>query len=94
VVIFLLFFSSNFWEITSKKISGDIIDFKVTKYSDIVDKIIPFFEKYHIIGVKLDNFQDFCKVAKLVGDKDHLTVEGLEKIRLLKSNMNTFREID
>ena len=73
---------------------GDIIDFKVTKYSDIVDKIIPFFEKYHIIGVKLDNFQDFCKVAKLVGDKDHLTVEGLEKIRLLKSNMNTFREID
>nr|YP_010365092.1 hypothetical protein M1I11_mgp165 [Exserohilum turcicum]UOU81318.1 hypothetical protein [Exserohilum turcicum] len=55
---------------------------------------MPFFEKYHIIGVKLDNFQDFCKVAKLVGDKDHLTVEGLEKIRLLKSNMNTFREID
>jgi hypothetical protein len=68
---------------------------------DIVDKIIPFFEKYPIIGVKLDNYNDFCKAAQFIKDKEHLTVEGLEKIRLptavhpptggrlLKSNMNT-----
>jgi len=42
----------------------------------------------------LENFNDFCKVAKLVGDKEHLTVEGLEKIRQLKSKMNTLRDIN
>ena len=73
---------------------GDILDFQVTKFRDIADKIIPFFEKYPIIGVKLDNYNDFCKVAKLVENKEHLTVEGLEKIKLLKSNMNTLRIIN
>lgn len=73
---------------------GDIVDFQVTKFMDITDKIIPFFEKYSIIGVKLDNYNDFCKVVKLVSNKEHLTVEGLEKIRLLKSNMNTLRDIN
>lgn len=73
---------------------GDIMDFYVTKFTDITDKVIPFFEKYPIIGVKLGNYNDFCKVAKLVNDKEHLTVEGLEKIRLLKSNMNTLRDIN
>lgn len=72
----------------------DIVDFYVTKFTDIADKVIPFFYKYPIIGVKLGNFSDFCKVAKLVKDKEHLTVEGLEKIRLLKSNMNTLRDIN
>jgi hypothetical protein len=73
---------------------ADIVDFHVTKFMDITDKIIPFFEKYSVIGVKLENFNDFCKVAKLVGDKEHLTAEGLEKIRLLKSKMNTLRDIN
>ena len=73
---------------------GDIVDFHVTKFTDITNNIIPFFEKYPVIGVKLDNYKDFCKVAELVSDKKHLTVEGLEKIRLLKSNMNTLRDIN
>ena len=73
---------------------SDIVDFQVTNFTDITDKIIPFFEKYPIIGVKLDNYNDFCEVAKLVRNKEHLTVEGLEKIRLIKSNMNTLRDIN
>lgn len=73
---------------------SDIVDFHVTKIMDITDKIIPFFEKYTIIGIKQANFYDFCKVAKLVKDKEHLSVEGLEKIKLLKSKMNTLRDID
>ncbi len=73
---------------------GDIVDFHVIKFMDITNKIIPFFEKYPVVGVKLENLNDFCKVAKLVKDKEHLTVEGLEKIRLLKSQMNTLRDIN
>ena len=70
---------------------GDIVDFHVTKFVDIINKIIPFFEKYPILGIKSENFKDFCKVAELMKNKEHLTEKGLEKIRLIKSNMNTLR---
>ena len=71
---------------------GDIVDFHVTNFNDIYYKIIPFFEKYQIIGVKLENFNDFCKIANLVNNKEHLTLEGLTKIRELKLKMNTLRD--
>jgi hypothetical protein len=40
--------------------------FKVTKLSDINNKIIPFFIKYPILGVKA---KDFCQVVKLMNSK-------------------------
>lgn len=75
--------------------SGDAaIDFRVAKSSDIQDKILPFpfFDKYPIIGVKSQDFEDFKKVAELIKNKAHLTNEGLENIRLIKARMNKGRE--
>ena len=34
---------------------------------------------------------DFCQVVKIVINKGHLTIEGLEQIRQIKSGMNTGR---
>ena len=42
---------------------GDYGDFKVWAIEDILNKVIPFFEKYPIQGEKLKDFLDFCKVA-------------------------------
>ena len=67
-------------------------DFAVYKYSDIVEKIIPFFDKYPIVGVKALDFSDFCKASKLIKDKAHLTEPGLEDIRLIKAGMNRGRK--
>jgi len=67
------------------------IDFRVAKSSDIQDKIIPFFDKYPIIGVKSQDFEDFKKVAELIKNKVHLTNKGLENIRLIKAGMNKRR---
>jgi hypothetical protein len=50
------------------------------------------FEKYPVIGVKRENFNDFCKVAELMKEKAHLTKEGLEQIREIRNNMNSYRE--
>ena len=55
------------------------LDYNVVKQEDLVFKIIPFFEKYKIIGVKLQDFNDFKRVAKLIRTKDHLTKSGLQK---------------
>jgi LAGLIDADG endonuclease len=73
-------------------VRGDIIDFQVVKISDITEKILPFFALHPIIGVKKENLKDFTKVVEMVNKKDHLTLEGLEIIKEIKSKMNAYRE--
>ena len=61
-------------------------------FSDITEKIIPFYKKYPIVGVKVLDFNDFGKIAEMIKDKKHLTKEGLEEIKKIKSRMNTGRK--
>jgi hypothetical protein len=65
--------------------------FNVSRFSDIVEKIITFFEKYQLHGLKSLDFKDFCKVAELMKIKGHLTPEGLEEICKIKAGMNRGR---
>lgn len=65
--------------------------FVVYKFNDIYDKIIPFFQKFSLHGVKSIDCKDFSTVAELIKNKSHLTLEGLKKIKSLKSGMNTGR---
>ena len=71
--------------------------FVVTKFSDVPqllappaweEKVIPHFDKYSIIGVKSLDYLSFRQIAMLMKDNHHLTEEGLEKIKQIKSNMN------
>ena len=65
---------------------------QIRSYSQIVSKVIPFFNEYPIIGVKSLDFADFNKVAELVKDKEHLTKSGLKKILNIVEGMNLRRE--
>lgn len=69
----------------------DTYHYRVTKFIDIYEKVIPFFWKYPILGVKSKNFQDFSLVADLMKENKHLTPGGLEQIRRIKANMNKGR---
>ena len=57
----------------------------VYKYANIKDIIIPFFSKYPLQGVKSLDFQDFCKISNIMVTKEHLTLQGVKKIKSLKS---------
>ena len=70
----------------------DSYEIRVIKFKDIETKLIPFFRKYPLIGNKLLDFNDFCKVAEIMMNKGHLNEEGLEQIRKIKSGMNTGRK--
>jgi group I intron endonuclease len=72
-------------------ISFEAIYFRVEKFSDIINKIIPFFSQYYIVGEKSKDFQDWCAIAELLKDKKHLTREGLENIRKIQSGMYSGR---
>ena len=79
----------------------------MTKFSDIIEKIIPFpppphtvcvggggggkFNKYSIVGVKALNYNDWCEVALIIKNKGHLTKSGYDKIVEIKEGMNRNR---
>ena len=65
----------------------------VTKYQDILDKLIPLFDNYPIKGVKALDYSDFKKIVFLMKDKAHLTEQGLMEIQSIKLNMNFFRKL-
>lgn len=44
----------------------NVVYFTVNRFSDIFDKIVPFFTKYELKGDKKQNFADFCLVANLM----------------------------
>ena len=47
----------------------NVYDFRVTKYGDITDKIIPFFKKFRIRGVKEQDFLYFSRAAEMMNNK-------------------------
>jgi hypothetical protein len=67
------------------------VAFQMVKLSDIVNIIIPFFDKYSIQGQKKLDFDDFKRVALMVENKEHLTDEGYNQILLMKEGMNLNR---
>jgi len=66
-------------------------DFIVSSLSEITNSIIPFLKKYPIKGNKSLDFSDFCEVAKIMENKDHIREEGLNQIRLIQAGMNRNR---
>jgi hypothetical protein len=75
-----------------KHLGASAVNFVVAKLSDITGNVIPFFDKYPLIGSKAKDYEDFKTVAKLMISKAHLTEEGLEEIAKIKSGMNFSRE--
>ena len=63
--------------------------YTISSKQDILNILIPFFKQNKLKTVsKQNNFKLFCKIADLVKQDLHLTKNGVEKIMLLKSEMN------
>lgn len=63
----------------------------VQRLPDIVKIIVPFFDEYGLVGVKLKDYEEFKLASILMSKKAHLTQEGLEELRQIKNRMNTKR---
>ena len=66
--------------------------YRVSKFRDLSEKIIPFFEEHPIVGIKSKDFKDFCTVVDMMKEKKHLSFEAIEQIRIIKSGTNTGRD--
>lgn len=66
----------------------DHVTFKVISISQLIEKIIPHFDKYPLITQKRLDYQLLKEAVYLINNKEHLTREGVEKIINLKAKMN------
>jgi hypothetical protein len=70
----------------------DSLSYQVSKFSDIENKIIPFFTKFPILGAKSLDFSDFCRAVVIIKDAKFSPKDKLEQISKIKSGMNKGRK--
>ncbi|HEX6977175.1 MAG TPA: LAGLIDADG family homing endonuclease [Patescibacteria group bacterium] len=62
--------------------------FAVKSHKDLVEKVIPFFKKYQLQSKKRKDFELFCEASEMFQNKEHLSLEGITKLREIQSRMN------
>ena len=61
----------------------------VSRFGDLRDVIVPFFEEHPLRTAKRDNFAKFAEVIELMDRRRHLTVPGLIEIAEIVQTMNS-----
>lgn len=74
--------------------STDTMKFQVKSIKDILEKVIPHFVEYPCLTSKFLNFRDWKEIATIISKKEHLTNEGLDKIKNISSFMNSKRPFE
>ena len=67
---------------------ADRMAYRVRDISHFTKIIIPFFERHSLKTKKNLDFMKFRKVIMLMDRKEHLTAQGIEKIKEIASIMN------
>ncbi len=63
--------------------------YEVNNLRAIVENVIPFFERFKFRSAKKKrDFSKFRKIARLMVENKHLTIEGIREILKLRSEMN------
>jgi hypothetical protein len=70
-----------------------VVFLEVLNFLELINIIKPFFYKYPLLGKKQLDYLDWCKVLELMDNNVHLTTEGMDRIKEIKSIMNRDRII-
>lgn len=70
----------------------DRYNISVANISDLINIVIPLFEKYPLSGAKSQDFLGFRQGVYIMKDKGHLTQEGLKSLKDIVYAMNTYRK--
>ena len=62
--------------------------YSVYDIEDLINIIIPHFEKYILLTKKRADYLLFKQVIAIMKNKEHLTIEGLIKIVSIRASMN------
>lgn len=65
-------------------------ELKVSSLKEITEKLIPFLTRYPLRAKKRFSFELFVQAVELFKQKEHLTHEGIEKLKLIRTEMNQY----
>lgn len=63
--------------------------FEIRRFSDIQNKVIPFFDYFSLKSKKAGDYRIFKKIVSLVLAKEHLTYDGMKTLLTLREPMNS-----
>jgi hypothetical protein len=66
----------------------DLYRYEVSRFADLRDVVIPFFQQHPLRTSKVGNFEKFSRVIRLMEVRKHLTVAGLMEIATIVETMN------
>ena len=66
-----------------------LLKYVVRNREDLLNIIIPFFEKNCLRSAKKEDFSIFAKIVRMMDNGKHLEEKGLEKIQSMVLKMNT-----
>jgi hypothetical protein len=67
---------------------GDRMELRIRRLKELSERVVPFFEEHPLRTVKRATFDRFAEVIRLMQRGEHLTTEGLARIRELAGRMN------
>ena len=71
-----------------KKNGKNTFSYRIESSEQISNVILPYFNKYPLITQKLGDYLLFREVVEMINNKEHLTLEGLNKIVSIKASIN------
>jgi hypothetical protein len=70
------------------------VELKVSSLSEITGKLIPFLQKFPLRAKKRHSFELFLQAVEVFTSKEHLTLEGIEKLRVIRLSRNRYCKKD
>jgi len=68
--------------------SDKTLKFEIRKVIDLVDKVIPHFNKFPLLSSKKIDFEKFEKICKLISEERHFEFDSFQEIVWLAMEMN------
>lgn len=62
--------------------------FEVRSLTDLIQKVIPHFQKYPLKTSKREDFEIFEQICRIMNSKHHLSYDGIQKILKLSQKIN------
>lgn len=78
---------------TMVKDTNTKLQLRIRSLNDLETKLFPLLEKYPLQTQKALDAEAFKQVFVMMKNKEHLTVEGLAKVREIKATMNRARMV-
>ena len=68
--------------------SKDTLHYRIASLHDLISVVLPHFGKYPLNSQKRADFILFKEIILLMINKEHLTIEGIQKIVNLRASIN------